>query len=349
MKALKVVSLFDGMSCGQIALRELGIPVEEYHAFEIDRHAIKCTMDNFPGTVQHGDVTWWDDSDVAWEEIDLLLAGSPCQGFSNAGKMLNFKDPRSKLFFKFAEVRDHVLSVNPRARWLLENVNMKAAWSGIISHRLGISPVKINSALVSAQNRVRLYWTNIRTRRDGLFGEQSVDIPLPEDRGIVLRDILDKEVDEKYIVKKEKLERNNVLLQYIPGANDKSRSPRRSTGTSIDNKRDYQPVKIASRPGIIQLNKSRENSRGQPYQRNRILDASGKSSALCESWIGGVAGGSVAIVDNGIVRVLAPRECARLQTVPEWYKLECSDSRAYSLLGNGWTIEVIKHILSYMS
>ena len=373
---MKVLSLFDGMSCGQIALRELGIPVKAYHASEIDRHCIAQTALNFPGTIQLGDVTRWREWDIPWGEIDLLMGGSPCQGFSVAGKGLNFDDPRSKLFFEYVDIRDHLLSVNPRARWLLENVNMKREWVGVISRHLGVFPVRINSALVSAQNRVRLYWTNVRTRREGLFDELHVDIPLPADRGIVIEDILDDEVPEKYIVPATSLERlGKDLLKHFTRVNAKARTLRNSTGRSMDRKHNFQFIITSTRVTprkdqdkasclvaggkgagnhgdmdlIVQLNPAREGAgRSQPRQQNRVYDPRYKSPALCANLSGGITGASVAILNDTVVRRLTPRECSRLQTIPGWYRWECSDTRAYRMLGNGWTVEVIKHVLSYL-
>lgn len=187
-----VLSLFDGMSCGQIALQKLGIKVKTYYAAEIDKHAISVTQKNFPDTIQLGDVTKIKASDLP--KIDLLIGGSPCQGFSFAGKQLAFDDPRSQLFFEFVRLKNEL---NPRY-FFLENVRMKKEYEAIISEYMGILPIEINSALVSAQNRVRLYWTNIAAEADGLFGYPKCMIPQPKDKGILLRDILETEVDKKY-------------------------------------------------------------------------------------------------------------------------------------------------------
>lgn len=165
---LKVLSLFDGMSCGQIALRELGIEVDAYYASEIDKFCIAQTQLNFPATIQLGDVRGVSLGQLP--KIDLILAGSPCQGFSFAGKQLNFEDPRSKLFFEFQRIVHQAYGLNPDVKFLLENVRMKRANEEIITKCLdGLRPVVINSALVSAQNRVRLYWSNIRTAPVNLF------------------------------------------------------------------------------------------------------------------------------------------------------------------------------------
>lgn len=154
-----VLALFDGMSCGQIALGRAGITYDNYYASEIDKYAMKVTMANYPNTKQIGSVTEVDVTTLP--KISLIIGGSPCQGFSNAGKGLNFDDPRSKLFFEYVRILNEVKRINPEVKFLLENVKMKKEWQDIISEQLGVQPIEINSALVSAQNRKRLYWTNI--------------------------------------------------------------------------------------------------------------------------------------------------------------------------------------------
>jgi len=206
---ITLLSLFDGMSCGQIAMKLLGVPVKKYYASEIDKFAILQTQHNFPGTIQLGDVKRWREWDIDWASIDLLLAGSPCQGFSFAGKQLAFDDPRSRLFFVFIDILNHIRSMNPNVKFLLENVNMKKMHRSIITQYCGLKPVRINSNLVSAQNRDRLYWSNIRTNQEGFFSSEYTDIPQPKDRGLLLRDILEEDVDEKYYVNTEK------MMKYI--------------------------------------------------------------------------------------------------------------------------------------
>lgn len=222
-KGLRVLSLFDGMSCGQIALRDLGFPVEKYYASEIDKFAIQQTQLNFPDTVQLGDVRNIDVDKLCDEvgEFDLLLAGSPCQSFSFAGKRVGMKtkenmeiltlgqyldlkeadfefEGQSYLFWEFMRVLTALRRRNPNIMFLLENVEMGKKWETVLSEAVGVHGVHINSALVSAQNRKRIYWSNIRVREAGLFGWKYTDIPQPKDKGILLRDILDDEVDEKY-------------------------------------------------------------------------------------------------------------------------------------------------------
>ena len=172
-KGITVLSLFDGMSCGRIALDRAGIKAKKYYASEIDKYAQIVSAANYPDIIRLGDVTKWREWNI--EKPDIIIGGSPCQGFSFAGKQLNFNDERSKLFFTFADILKHY---KPEY-FLLENVRMKKEHQKVISDCLGVEPVEINSALVSAQNRKRLYWTNIS------------GITQPDDKGILLKDIID--------------------------------------------------------------------------------------------------------------------------------------------------------------
>lgn len=219
-----VLSLFDGMSCGQIALRELGIPVETYYASEVDKYAIKTTMCNFPETVQLGDVRYIDAKALGY--IDLLIGGSPCQSFSFAGKRVGMStktnekiltlskylelkaqgfefDGQSYLFWEYIRILHEVRQTNPNVFFLLENVEMGKEWENVINEAMGVKGVHINSALVSAQVRKRIYWTNIRTFQTDCFGLPDSAIPQPKDRGILLRDILEDDAPERYYLKPE--------------------------------------------------------------------------------------------------------------------------------------------------
>ena len=204
---MNVLSLFNGMSCGMLALLKAGKKVDNYFSSEIDKHAIKASKTKFPSIIHLGSVVDVDAKNLPI--IDLLIAGSPCQGFSNAGKGLNFNDPRSALFFEFVRLLKQCRERNPKLLFLLENVRMKKEWEDIISRILEIQPILINSALVSAQNRERLYWTNIAAEKQGLFGDMVCTIPQPEDRKIFLKDILQspEEVDEKYYYNDLKIEK----------------------------------------------------------------------------------------------------------------------------------------------
>ena len=199
---MNVLSLFDGMSCGRIALERAGIPVEKYYASELDKYAIQVTQTNWPETIQLGDVTQWREWALDWSKIDLLIGGSPCQGFSFAGKQLAFDDPRSKLFFVYVDILNHIKALNPRVKFMLENVKMKKEYLAVISEQLGVEPIFINSSLLSAQNRQRYYWANWH-------------IEQPEDKGIVLADIIENDFVDR--------EKSHCLdASYYKGGNLKS-------------------------------------------------------------------------------------------------------------------------------
>lgn len=218
---MKVLSLFDGMSCGQIALKELGIKIDTYYASEVDKFAIAQTMLNFPDTIQLGDVRNIDARKLG--RIDLLIGGSPCQSFSFAGKRAGMSTKQNEeiytlerylelkragfefqgesyLFWEYIRILREIRENNQDVYFLLENVEMGNKWEGVLSEAIGIRGVHINSALVSAQNRRRIYWTNIKTRKEGLFGDVFTDIPQPSDKGLLLHDIIEKNVSKKYFV-----------------------------------------------------------------------------------------------------------------------------------------------------
>jgi len=388
---MNVISLFDGMSCGQIALKELGYPVENYYYSEIDKHAIKQTKHNFPDAIHLGDVTRWREWDIDWSSIDLLLGGSPCQGFSFAGKQLAFDDPRSALFFVFVEIWNHIKSVNPNAYFLLENVKMKKEYEIVISKYMGVAPIEINSALVSAQNRVRLYWTNIANRPYGLFGDMECTIPQPKDRGILLKDILESDFDEKYFLSQQRIEtmlksersvpyvdentnKYNCLLagyakiptdgQYIVASRGRNPEKPKSREAGLNTEQMLEPrydgktncltsvqkdnlvmhIPEATKKGYAEINPGEcfdfENPKSETRRGRKMEDKSNCLMAKETDFM--------QFTYEGKIRRLTPTECSRLQTIPEWYEWISSDTQIYRMLGNGWTVEVIKHILSYL-
>ena len=300
---MNVLSLFDGMSCGQLALQRAGIQVDNYFAAEIDKYAIKVTQANFPGTTQLGDVTTVDPDKLP--KIDLLIGGSPCQGFSFAGKQLNFDDPRSKLFWEYVRL---LKALKPKY-FLLENVKMKRESMKVITNALGVYPIFINSNLVSAQNRQRYYWTNIPMES------------LPDDKGIVLADILeDGHVDRD--------KSHCIDANYFKGGNLKSYFEK------------HRRQLVFSRDGMCHVGDA-DISDKYAYV-NRVYHPDGKSPSLVAS-----DGGHLQPkISKGTTeyRKLTPLECERLQTVPEGYTNHVSNTQRYKMLGNGWTVDVVSHI-----
>lgn len=327
---MNVLSLFDGISCGMVALHRAGIQVEQYYAYEIEPNAIKISKKNHPQIIQCGDVTAEDFT--KYKGVDILIGGSPCQGFSFAGKQMNFEDPRSRLYFEFERA---VREAKPKY-FLLENVKMKKEYSDVITQRLGVQPIEINSNLVSAQNRARIYWTNIP------------GVCQPNDKGIMLEDIVHE-----------------------------------TRGDNVD----LSPYMVPFDKSLLILEKEVYKGKigyfRQDSQANRVYSIHGKSVTLC-----GEAGGGAAkmgqylfgcitpdrinkrqngqrfntgekfytltsqdkhgVLVDGYIRKLTPVECERLQTLPDGYTEGVSEPNRYKCLGNGWTVDVIAHILSYL-
>ena len=309
---LNVLSLFDGMSCARIALDKLGIPCN-YYASEIDKYAIKVAKENYPQTIHLGSVTdlSWNDKDLHQHlqpKIDLLVGGSPCQGFSFAGKRLNFDDPRSKLFWEYVRI----LKETKPKYFLLENVRMDLLSQDVISSALGVEPIVINSNLVSAQNRHRLYWTNIPVYNK------------PEDKGIVLQDILEDGVTDRD-------KAHCIDANYFKGGNLKSYFEK--------NRRQL----VFSKDGLCHVGDA-DVSGFQSVKR--VYHPKGKSPTLstCQ---GGWRTPKV-LRDTTTWRKLTPIECERLQTVPDNYTNHVSNTQRYKMLGNGFTVDVIKHIFKGM-
>jgi len=424
---LKVLSLFDGMSCGQLALQRLGIEVDTYYASEIDKYAIQVTQANFPETIQVGDVCQLKAED--YQEVDLILAGSPCQGFSFAGKQLAFDDPRSALFFEFIRL---LKEIKPKY-FLLENVKMKQQFQDVITEQVSacypdfeggdlfgsqIKPILINSALLSAQNRQRLYWTNIP------------NIEQPEDKGIVLRDILednfDSERDKSYCIDANYYKGASVE-QYKKKSRRQLVSKPKQVGIAADIKghdilkRVYSPdgksptlnsmgggnrePKVVSgawrgrykEDGTteqkLELNQSGKSNSLTTVQKDSVVvkdvveeerivvDKEKRQLLIAEATKKGytviedgdcfdinfpnsktrrgrnmkykcnaltTASQNFMRFENLSWRKLTPLECERLQTVPDNYTNHVSNTQRYKMLGNGWTVDVIAHILNNM-
>lgn len=314
---INVLSLFDGMLCGQIALERVGIQVDNYFASEIDKHSIKVTQHNYPKTTQLGDVTKVSANNLP--KINLLLGGSPCQGFSMAGKMLNFEDERSKLFFEYVRILEEIKKINPNVKFILENVKMKQEWVKIIDDILGVKGMFINSRLVSAQNRPRWYWTNICV------------LEQPEDKNIYLADILESSVDEKYYIKGGRLSWLSKFGQLKDEQGYVAFNPNKAKYLTVRSEPSWNCTYILQWP------------RG--YNDGGVKALDGKTPSLTtSSWPA-----NNLLLKDGLVRKLTPVECERLQTVPDNYTFCVSDTQRYKMLGNGWTVDVIAHILKHMN
>ena len=444
MKPQVVLSLFDGMSCGQIALNRLGIPIKTYYASEVDPYPIKVTQANYPDTIQLGDVCNVKAADLP--KINILLAGSPCTGFSFAGKQLAFSDPQSVLFFEFVRL---LKECKPKY-FLLENVKMKKEYLNVISEQVGVEPIFINSALLSAQNRQRWYWTNIP------------GIEQPKDKKIVLRDILengyDSERDKSHCLDANyykgssvknyfKKSRRQMVYQddtnnlpdksaviksnYYKSSqanfeNDKTKggkfsatgvpqkiethdspkqvgvaadinghdlmkrvysedgkSPTLNTcsggnrepkviadawrGRSLDKNGKNVDWKSTKPKQMLELRKDEKSNALSQVTKDNVVVKTEKDIGIYQLPRGTNKGGmrakdgkvpsmtssswqynNLLTKDKVYWRKLSPLECERLQTVPDNYTNHVSNSRRYQCLGNGWTVDVICHILKNM-
>lgn len=309
---MNVLSLFDGMSCGQIALNRAEIEYSKYFSSEIDKYAIQITQKNYPNTIQLGDIRNIKGENLP--EIDFIMGGSPCQGFSFAGRGLNFEDPRSKLFFEYIRL---LKECKPKY-FLLENVKMKKEYRDIISNFLGVEPIEINSALVSAQNRRRLYWTNIAING------------LPEDKRIMLKDIIEKGVvdrDKSYCID----------ANYWKGTNVEQYLKKKRRQIAFTERRTEEAKKIR-REFMKKYNKD--------FCPRRAKELIPRNDSKMNCLTATFSLKEHTLIDEKLYyRKLTPIECERLQTVPDNYTEGVSNTQRYRMLGNGWTVDVIVHIL----
>ena len=365
---MNVLSLFDGMSCGQIALNRLGVKYDKYFASEIDKYAMQITKQNYPDTIHIGDVTAIKAAELP--KIDLLMGGSPCQGFSFAGSQLAFDDPRSKLFFEFVRL---LKELKPKY-FLLENVRMKKEYLDIITEHLGVEPILINSALVSAQNRQRYYWTNIP------------GIAKPKDKGIVLKDILEKgfnsEKDKSYCLDANYYKGSSVenyikksrrqmvfespkqvgiatdingydIIKRVYSENGKSPTLTTMGGGHREPKVMVKSMTEVRTPEANQIRYKHKRETGKDWSPRHMRHLVERDDDKSNTITANMSKQHIIKLTKDTTqdiywRKLTPLECERLQTVPDNYTQSVSNTQRYKMLGNGWTVDVICHILSHL-
>lgn len=334
---MNILSLFNGISGLHLACDKVGIKVDTCYYSEIDKYANKVTEHHYPNDIALGDVTKWREWDIDWASIDLVGAGFPCQAWSVAGQQLGDKDERGMLFWTTLEIIKHVLYFNPRAKFLMENVKMKKDFEEYITHHttqaLGyVEKTLINSALVSAQNRNRYYWTNF-------------EVAQPSDRGILLRDVLQDGVNQDLWLSQK-------ALEYM---NREGKGWTASGVTRMQhnlNNVDYKAKTLTANMykgvpyGIIKISggaiRGRYNTDGTTSQR---LECNGKEKT---NSLTTVQKDNVVVFGDELYRRLSVVECERLQTLPDNWTSMLSNTQRYKSIGNGWTIDVIAHILKHI-
>jgi DNA-cytosine methyltransferase len=321
-KPIYVVSLFNGMGTLRQALHNLNIPVAKYWSSEIKPYANKLQQYHFPDVIQVGDIRKWREWDIDWAQVDLIGSGSPCQDLSIAGKRAGLTGDNSKLFWIFVEILNHVQKLNPNVKFLQENVGSAPKEAvGLISKSLGVYPVLINSNLVTAQNRARYYWSNFRIKEVGFFYKY-VDIPQPADRKIYLKDIIESgEVDRQ---------KSPVILESQKNA-EKSQESLIKRGLK------------GMRGLVLEKSNTLLESDGRKCKCN---DPQVQSNLLKRKLVVGRQVPAYTIQD-GLYRLYTQTELERLQGFPDGYTSILSYNQASSVLGDGWTLPVIEHLLKY--
>lgn len=358
---MNIISLFDGMSCGQIAINRLGLKYDKYFASEIDKYAKHITQKNYPNTIHIGDVryisykngTLYTPNGNYECKIDLIIGGSPCTDLSLSGKQtgllsndletyLKLKESetefkgQSYLFWEYLRLLNEIRPTY----FLLENVKMSFKWRDIITENVGYDPILINSSLLSAQNRERYYWTNIP------------NIEQPKDKGIYLKDIVEENKTALGLAQRGRYKDGKIVQKYEMNGKEKSNC----LTTVQKDTLVFIPIdEHSSTKGLICIG-GLKNPKSKMWinsdkilqrnfnQGNRVYSEEGKSVTLSAN--GGGIGGKTGLYEiEGYIRKLTVMECERLQTVPENYTEGVSKTQALKMLGNGWTIDVIVHIL----
>lgn len=382
MKPLRILSLFDGISCGQVALERANIPIEVYYASEIDKYAIQITQKNYPNTIQLGDINNIDFTQYIGK-IDLIMGGSPCQDLSIAGKRAGLSGERSGLFYKFVEA---IEVIKPKYFLLENNYGMPQEAYEEMSKLMGCYPIMINSALVSAQTRKRFYWTNIGPQDFNLFGFPTVAIPQPKNKGILLKDVLESGYGVAVEERGTKLNRSQNKASCLMARDYKGFGNQQMTGVAEPIKipentvKGYTEIEQGECMDLTHLNsKTRRgkamkekcnclqtsseffqylepvclNSKAgrkdgkakQPSLQNRIYSVKAKSISMCQ-----FQSNYKIDLPNGeyLIRKLTPLECERLQNLPDNYTEGVSNTQRYKAIGNGWTVDVIAHIFKHI-
>ena len=407
---VRVLSLFDGISCGHVALERAGIPIEVYYASEIDKYAIQITQKNYPNTIQLGDVTKIDFTEFIGK-VDLIMGGSPCQDLSIAGKRKGLAGERSGLFYKFVEA---IEVIKPKYFLLENNVGMPKEAYEEISRLMGCYPIMINSALVSAQTRKRYYWTNIGPHEFNLFGFATCSIPQPGNKGILLKDVLEsgyapddksrciqssigRTTEREYFKKNQgqmvaepiKIPENTVKgfaeiklgecmdLTHLNSKTRRGRAMKEKCNCLQTQSEFYQyvkPVALRNRgngkqpefngtdkanaltsvqtDSMVLTPKQLGHISNTNAQANRVYSVHNKSVTLKAEGGGGGAKTGLYKIDlpdgEYLIRKLTPLESERLQTLPDNYTDGISNTQRYKCIGNGWTVDVIAHIFSFL-
>lgn len=317
---MKILSLFNGISGLHLACDRAGINVDVCYYSEIDKYANNVTKHHYPNDIALGDVTKWREWDIDWSSIDLVGAGFPCQAWSVAGQQLGDKDERGMLFWTTLEIIKHVLYFNPKAKFLMENVKMKKDFEQYITHHteqaLGhVEKTLINSALVSAQNRQRYYWTNF-------------EVTQPEDKGILLKDILEDGVYSMGGAIRGRYNKDGTTSQKL----------------ECNNQEKTNSLTTVQKDNVVVFKDKSQTILATIYKENAKSMVKRNKMGLCVS-----DGNSNEYEKDGIhYRKLTPLECERLQTLPDNWTLILSNTQRYKSIGNGWTINVIAHILKHI-